>query len=181
MNRASRRDCSDCAGGRIPLTTAVHAHAPLLRILGFPCTLKTRAESHSPGDKRMRRIRRFLGQLLTREDGPTAVEYAVVIAMVLLVCIGAVNSVGQAVSKSLQNSADLIGGNSGGSGSGSGTPGTGSGGSGGSGSGSAGSGGSGSGGSGSGSGSGGSGSGSGGGGRGGGGGGRGGGGRGRGS
>jgi Flp pilus assembly pilin Flp len=94
----------------------------------------------------MQRIRRLLWQLLKGEDGPTAVEYAVVIAMILLVCIGAVNSVGSAVSKSLQDSADLIGnatsgGSSGSGGSaGSGSAGSGSAGTGGSGSGSSGSG-----------------------------------------
>ncbi len=89
----------------------------------------------------MRRMRQFICQLLTREDGPTAVEYAVVIAMILLVCIGAVNSVGNAVTKSLQDSADLIGGATGSGGSGSSSAGSGSGSSGsGSGSGSSGSG-----------------------------------------
>lgn len=65
----------------------------------------------------MRRMRQFFWQFLKREDGPTAVEYAVVIAGILLVCIGAVNSVGKAVSESLQKSADLIGDATGGGGS----------------------------------------------------------------
>jgi|GEM_PF-6817584 len=57
----------------------------------------------------MRRIRHFLHQLVTREDGPTSVEYAVVIALILLVCIGAVNSVGNSLSESVQSSSDQIG------------------------------------------------------------------------
>jgi len=41
-----------------------------------------------------------------REDGPTAVEYAVIIALVLMVCIGAVVLIGQSSSGALQNASD---------------------------------------------------------------------------
>lgn len=37
-------------------------------------------------------IRRFL----TSEDGPTAVEYAVMLALIIIVCIAAIKSVGTA-------------------------------------------------------------------------------------
>lgn len=60
----------------------------------------------------MRRTARILRRLLRSDDGPTAVEYAVLLALVLLVCIGAVKSVGSAVSASLENTAQLIGGGS---------------------------------------------------------------------
>lgn len=33
-------------------------------------------------------------KFLTRDDGPTAVEYAIMLAMIVLVCIGAIQSVG---------------------------------------------------------------------------------------
>ena len=36
------------------------------------------------------RIRRFL----RAEDGPTAVEYAVMLAMIVMVCIGAISAIG---------------------------------------------------------------------------------------
>ncbi|MEO6809178.1 MAG: Flp family type IVb pilin [Isosphaeraceae bacterium] len=39
------------------------------------------------------RIRRFL----TREDGPTAVEYAVMLALILITCVVAVASLGDTV------------------------------------------------------------------------------------
>lgn len=92
----------------------------------------------------MQRFLRLCRRFLRAEDGPTAVEYAVVLAMILLVCIGAVKSVGSAVKGSLENTANQIAGagGSGGSGSGSAASGGGSssGGSGSSGSGSSGSG-----------------------------------------
>ena len=37
------------------------------------------------------RVHRFL----TSEDGPTAVEYAVMLALILVVCIGAVTLIGE--------------------------------------------------------------------------------------
>lgn len=46
------------------------------------------------------RVRRFL----TSEDGPTAFEYAVMLALIIIVCIVAVASVGQTVKSSLANS-----------------------------------------------------------------------------
>ena len=52
--------------------------------------------------------------LLKSEDGPTAVEYAVVLAMGVLVGIGAINSVGNAVKGSLENTANLVGNAAGG-------------------------------------------------------------------
>ena len=66
----------------------------------------------------MRRMCQVLARFLKRDDGPTAVEYAVLISLVLLVCIGAVNSVGNAVSGSVQASSDKIGSATGGSDSG---------------------------------------------------------------
>ncbi len=39
----------------------------------------------------IRKLRRFLED----ESGPTAVEYAVMLALIIIVCIGAIASVGQ--------------------------------------------------------------------------------------
>lgn len=41
------------------------------------------------------RIRRFL----TSEDGPTAVEYAVMLALILVACVGIVGTLGQSASQ----------------------------------------------------------------------------------
>jgi pilus assembly protein Flp/PilA len=38
----------------------------------------------------VRRVRRFL----VREDGPTAVEYAVMLALIVVVCLAAIGSIG---------------------------------------------------------------------------------------
>jgi len=38
-----------------------------------------------------------LKDFLKNEDGPTAVEYAVVVALVIIVCMGAISVFGQAV------------------------------------------------------------------------------------
>ena len=37
---------------------------------------------------------RFLVTFLKREDGPTAVEYAVMLALIIVVCIGAITTLG---------------------------------------------------------------------------------------
>jgi pilus assembly protein Flp/PilA len=38
---------------------------------------------------------RDLVEFLKREDGPTAVEYAVMLALIIVVCIGAIRIIGQ--------------------------------------------------------------------------------------
>lgn len=45
------------------------------------------------------RIQRFLRD----EDGPTAVEYGVMLALIILVCLSAITSVGNQVSGSFNN------------------------------------------------------------------------------
>ena len=41
------------------------------------------------------RIARGVRFFLQAEDGPTAVEYAVMLALIIVVCIGAITSLGQ--------------------------------------------------------------------------------------
>ena len=43
------------------------------------------------------------------EDGPTAVEYAVMLMLIILACIGAITTLGQNANDSLTNSATKIG------------------------------------------------------------------------
>ena len=50
----------------------------------------------------------FLLHLLIDEDGPTAVEYAVMLAMIFLACIGSIVLVGNQTSASLANSASKM-------------------------------------------------------------------------
>jgi pilus assembly protein Flp/PilA len=42
----------------------------------------------------MRKFTESVCQFLTNEDGPTAVEYAVMLALIIVVCIGAITTLG---------------------------------------------------------------------------------------
>jgi pilus assembly protein Flp/PilA len=42
----------------------------------------------------MRKLGNLVVNFLKREDGPTAVEYAVMLALIIVVCIGAITSLG---------------------------------------------------------------------------------------
>ncbi len=42
----------------------------------------------------MNKLSRFVADFLAREDGPTAVEYAVMLALIIVVCIAAVSTLG---------------------------------------------------------------------------------------
>jgi pilus assembly protein Flp/PilA len=41
----------------------------------------------------------FVVEFLKREDGPTAVEYAVMLALIVVVCIGAITTLGANANK----------------------------------------------------------------------------------
>ena len=47
----------------------------------------------------------LLKKLLRDEDGPTAVEYAVMLALIVAACLGAVNSMANATAESFDTSA----------------------------------------------------------------------------
>src|SRR5262249_31489998 len=49
--------------------------------------------------KRMRTFSNFVVEFLRREDGPTAVEYAVMLALIIVVCIGAITTLGTNANK----------------------------------------------------------------------------------
>jgi pilus assembly protein Flp/PilA len=51
---------------------------------------------------------KLLKRLLHEEDGPTAVEYGVMLAMIVVVCIGAVQSMATATADSFDTSAEEI-------------------------------------------------------------------------
>jgi pilus assembly protein Flp/PilA len=42
----------------------------------------------------MKNFRTLIQQFLISEDGPTAVEYAVMLALIVVVCLGAIQAVG---------------------------------------------------------------------------------------
>ena len=52
------------------------------------------------------KVRRFL----VSEDGPTAVEYAVMLALIVIVCLTAIQSIGTQASSTFQSIATELGG-----------------------------------------------------------------------
>jgi pilus assembly protein Flp/PilA len=52
----------------------------------------------------------LLKKLLREEDGPTAVEYAVLLALIVIACIGSVKSMANATANSFDESAAEIAG-----------------------------------------------------------------------
>jgi pilus assembly protein Flp/PilA len=52
------------------------------------------------------KVRRFL----VSEDGPTAVEYAVMLALIIIVCLTAIQTIGTQASATFQSVADQLGG-----------------------------------------------------------------------
>lgn len=52
-----------------------------------------------------KKVQRFLAS----EDGPTAVEYAVMLALIVIVCLAAIQAIGTNANATFQNIADQIG------------------------------------------------------------------------
>jgi pilus assembly protein Flp/PilA len=52
----------------------------------------------------------FLKKLLREESGPTAVEYAVLLALIVVACLGAVQSMANATANSFDSSAAELAG-----------------------------------------------------------------------
>jgi pilus assembly protein Flp/PilA len=50
-----------------------------------------------------------LVNFLKREDGPTAVEYAVMLALIIVVCIAAITTLGQRANSTFRNISSNIG------------------------------------------------------------------------
>jgi pilus assembly protein Flp/PilA len=51
------------------------------------------------------KVRRFL----VSEDGPTAVEYAVMLALIIIVCLAAISSIGTRANTTFENVAASLG------------------------------------------------------------------------
>jgi pilus assembly protein Flp/PilA len=51
----------------------------------------------------MRKFNNFVVEFFKREDGPTAVEYAVMLALIIVVCIGAITMMGGNANKTFSN------------------------------------------------------------------------------
>ena len=57
----------------------------------------------------MRSIIQQIRRFLVSEDGPTAVEYAVVLALIVVVCLAAISSVGTNANSTFNKVANSIG------------------------------------------------------------------------
>ena len=60
----------------------------------------------------MSRFSKFVVDFLQREDGPTAVEYAVMLALIIVVCITTIGTLGTNANATFSNVASAIGGSS---------------------------------------------------------------------
>jgi pilus assembly protein Flp/PilA len=60
----------------------------------------------------MRNFVNAVKDFMVAEDGPTAVEYAVMLALIIVVCIVVIGQLGQNASATFQNVANHIGGSS---------------------------------------------------------------------
>jgi len=60
----------------------------------------------------MRKFVERVKNFLQREDGPTAVEYAVMLALIIVVCITAITALGSNANKTFSSVATTVGGTS---------------------------------------------------------------------
>jgi pilus assembly protein Flp/PilA len=59
-----------------------------------------------PMNSLTQKVRRFLAS----EDGPTAVEYAVMLALIVIVCLTAISAIGTKASSTFANVSNQLGG-----------------------------------------------------------------------
>ena len=57
----------------------------------------------------MRQFAQCVVNFMKREDGPTAVEYAVMLALIIVVCITAITALGTNANKTFNNVANTLG------------------------------------------------------------------------
>ncbi len=57
----------------------------------------------------MKKLMQKVADFLKREDGPTAVEYAVMLALIIVVCITAITALGSNANKTFTSVGNTIG------------------------------------------------------------------------
>jgi pilus assembly protein Flp/PilA len=62
------------------------------------------------GQRNMRQLKQAVVNFMKREDGPTAVEYAVMLALIVVVCITAITALGSNANKTFNTVSGTIGG-----------------------------------------------------------------------
>ena len=60
----------------------------------------------------MKSLAKKVQRFLVSEDGPTAVEYAVMLALIIIVCLTAITSIGTNANATFSNVAGQLGGGS---------------------------------------------------------------------
>ena len=63
-------------------------------------------------EEEMKSLAKKVQRFLVSEDGPTAVEYAVMLALIVIVCLTAITSIGTNANATFQNVAGQLGGGS---------------------------------------------------------------------
>jgi pilus assembly protein Flp/PilA len=63
---------------------------------------------NSPGGRTMMNFAKKVQRFLASEDGPTAVEYAVMLALIVIVCLSAISAIGTNTNLTFQEVADSI-------------------------------------------------------------------------
>jgi pilus assembly protein Flp/PilA len=58
----------------------------------------------------MNSLKNFVVDFCKREDGPTAVEYAVMLALIVVVCIGAITTLGSNAKATFVSVGNAVGG-----------------------------------------------------------------------
>lgn len=58
----------------------------------------------------MKKFAQKVQQFLVSEDGPTAVEYAVMLALIVIVCLTAIRSIGENANLTFESVANELGG-----------------------------------------------------------------------
>ena len=58
----------------------------------------------------MKKLQQWMVEFLKKEDGPTAVEYAVMLALIIVVCLAAITVVGTNSSQTFSKVGSAIGG-----------------------------------------------------------------------
>ena len=70
------------------------------------------AASTAQGISTMNKLTQKLRRFLTSEDGPTAVEYAVMLALIVVVCLGAIQTIGTRANTTFTSVATALQGSS---------------------------------------------------------------------
>jgi pilus assembly protein Flp/PilA len=77
--------------------------------MGLPLPARPAADRQATERTRiMRQLGQFVVNFLKAEDGPTAVEYAVMLALIIVVCIGAITTLGGNANKTFTSVGSAI-------------------------------------------------------------------------